>query len=315
MPTVRSPLFRIVGTVLLVMLVTVAMVIMPRRLSDDMIADLSSLAPDSVDRWMEEAGSDAVYDRETIFDYMNGAGEVYLSFSYREMFVRRYAGPTGEELTLEIYDMGSSSDAFGIFSRARQEDDIGIGQGSEYRSGYLNFWKGRFFITAYTYDENEDSRAALLALGRSIASAIPETGPPPEIVDCLPTGDLLPNTIRYFHLHTDLNRHYFVADENILDLDPEVDAVIASYEREDDYSYLLIVAYPSEERAQTAHRTFADIYMPEAAATGVTQIEDGSWTAAIRTGMSVAVVFDASTADRARQLLADARARMEGAMK
>jgi hypothetical protein len=277
-----------------------------------MTIDLSSLTPASVGDWISDTEDDAAYDRETIFDYMNGAGEVYLSFSYRKMFVRRYTGPNGEELTLEIYDMGSTSDAFGIFSRVRQGDDIGIGQGSEYRSGYLNFWKGRYFITAYTYDEEEGSRAALLVLGRSIESAIQETGALPEIVGHLPAEDLLPNTVRYFHLYTDLNKHYFVADENILDLDSEVEAVIASYERGDDYNYLLIVDYPTDDRAQTAHRTFVDIYMPEAKETGLTQIEDGSWTASIQMGPFIAAVFDASTADRARQLLAATRTRMEG---
>ena len=47
-------------------------------------------------------------------------------------------------------DMGRDSEAFGIFSRNRQGPEAGIGQGSEYRSGYLVLWQGPYFATVYT---------------------------------------------------------------------------------------------------------------------------------------------------------------------
>jgi hypothetical protein len=276
--------------------------------------ELSALVPGSIGDWTPQ-GDDATYDRDTIFEYMNGAGEVYLSFAYTRMFVRRFTNPAQDELTVEVYDMGNPSDAYGIFSRARAEADVGIGQGSEYRSGYLNFWKDRFFVTAYTWTETDETRSALLEIGRMIAEGIPDESDPPLLLTSLPADDLAPHTVRYFHLYTDLNKHYFVADQNILDLDATTEAVIANYETEDDYSFLLVIRYPGEERAERAFAAFMEIYMPDAGDSGTVRIEDGYWASAARTGEFLTAVFDASSSERAQQLLTASRNRIEGVLR
>lgn len=274
--------------------------------------DLSKLVPESAGEWRIE-GEDCLYDRETIFDYMDGAGEVYLSFAYQKLFVRRFTRPPDEELTVELYDMGNPPDAFGIFTRGRAGDDVGIGRDSEYRSGYLLFWKGKYFVIVYTLVENEESKETVFEISRIIADNITEDGAIPDMVSLLPEENLIQKSIRYFHKHTDLNQHYFLADDNILDLGMETEALIANYQEEDIYSFLLIIRYPEVGLARGAFDRFIDIYMPEGRESGIVQIEDGYWTTAASTGAFIIAVFDAPSARRAGQLLAAAKEHIEGA--
>ena len=66
--------------------------------------------------------SSLTYDREAIFDYINGAGEVYRSYAFRDVLVARYARDSGDEVTVELFDMGLTEDAYGVFSYARESE-------------------------------------------------------------------------------------------------------------------------------------------------------------------------------------------------
>ncbi len=184
--------------------------------------DFSRLIPARVGDWTA-AGKDAVYDRKTLYDYMDGGAEVYLAFDFRQVFARKYAGPGGKEISLDIYDMGSSAEAYGIFSCDREDPGAGIGQGSEYGFGLLRFHQGRFFVTVMTAEEGEDAGKAVLDIGRAVAKELGPPGPGPDMVGYLPRDSLRPDRTSYFHANVNLNNRYFVASENILGLDRSTD--------------------------------------------------------------------------------------------
>ncbi len=274
--------------------------------------DLSELVPERIGTWSNY--EDSIYDKETIFRYMNGAGEVFLSFAYEHMFVRRFSKSDDleEELTVEIYDMGKPSDAFGIFTRFRSGEDTGIGSKSSYTKGNLNFWKDRYFVIVFALMETEESKKDIFEISGSIAQKIEEEGELPVVVSLLPPDELIEDSVKFFHLHTDLNRHYFVSDENIFNLNQSVDSVIAIYRQDGNYTYLLISRYLDVRSAQDSHENFIDIYMPESKESGILQIEDGLWIATTRSEEFIVTVFDAATPESARQLLETARSRIEG---
>ena len=267
-------------------------------------ASLDTLLPAPPDGWRLD-GEDAPYDRETIFEYMNGAGEVYLSFAYRGMIVRRLIDDDGNEIVIELYDMGIGADAFGIFARNWSGEEAGIGQNSEYRSGYLLFWQDRYFCTVFTYGENEKTEATIFELGKAISGKIGQESPLPPILALLPEEKLDRSSIRYFHLYTDLNQHYFVADENILDLGPETNAVLAQYSGEKHPAFLMIIAYPTSAQATAAFAAFTSAFMPESNGKPL-QIEDGTWASAEQSGTHITAVFDASSREQAQNLLMQA---------
>jgi hypothetical protein len=207
--------------------------------------------------------------------------------------------------------MGSSSDAYGIFTRNLGGEEAGVGQGSEYRSGHLYFWKGRYFASVFPTKRIAEPEQPVFAIGKALAARIPDVGPVPGIVALLPSRDRVKRSIRYFHEHTDLNQHYFVADENILNLGTNTEAVLANYRHEDAILYLLVIRYPEPKAAQAAHEQFLDLWLPEAKGPGRARLEDGTYVASARVGLYLVAVFDAPDEEQAARLLAQAKVMIE----
>lgn len=267
---------------------------------DEGEVNMRELVPEEIHGWIMQDEVE-IYDRETIFDYIDGAGEIYLMYAFRKVAVFRLVGAAEPDISVEVFDMGSSGDAFGIFSHAREGEELGIGQGSEYRGGVLCFWKAHFFVCIVPQNETAETKKAVGDLARKIAGNIPLIGAKPELLDCLPEDGLVGNTVRYFHRHTSLNYHYFVASENILQLGEHTQAVLAQYEPEQ--GSLLCIRYQNQQQAKDALDTFVTSYVPEARETGIVQIDDGKWVAAEQSGNFVLVVFDASTKTAGENLM------------
>ena len=277
---------------------------------------MNELVPREMHGWTMQ-GSDETYNRKTIFDYIDGAGEVYLAYGFKELLVRNFANqdePNEPEVTVELFDMGSSEDAFGIFSHSREGEEGEIGQGSQYQAGLLFFWKARFFVCVLAKQETPAAKQAVMALGEAIANAIPERGSKPRLLNLLPEEGLIQQSIRYFHTHPMLNYHYFVATENVLKLDANTSGVLAQYQHPEGKSYLLLIDYPTPSQAKAAYENFLASYMPEANNAGAVQTENGKWTAArmqVSRPKLIPVVFDAATLARTEALLGAVHKKLE----
>lgn len=264
---------------------------------------LKSLVPPEVEGWKAEA-KDVIYDPETIFEYIDGAGEVYRSYNFKSLLSRRFQKAGQSDIIVDLFDMGSSEDAFGVFTHDLDGEDAYLGQGGNYKGGLLSFWKGRYFISIFAEKETAETKAALFALGKPIASAIGQEGAKPALLALLPVGFREEKSIRYFHNHLILNYHFFVSEDNILNLDQTTDAVLAESGPKGQNGVLLLVRYSDTKRASNAQKNFMEHYMPDARSRGLVQTEDNKWTSAVLLGNLVAVVFGAPTAESAKDILA-----------
>src|SRR5512136_1462432 len=125
-------------------------------------------------------GKDEKYNSGTLFDYMDGAAELYLAYGFQNLTVHRFEKSSQPAVTVELYEMASSEDAYGVFSFERQDEAVGIGQGSEFGGGLLRFWKGKYFVSIYADGEGVEVESAILKMGRVSANSIPETGLEPK---------------------------------------------------------------------------------------------------------------------------------------
>ncbi|MBN1224411.1 MAG: hypothetical protein JXB23_14280 [Candidatus Aminicenantes bacterium] len=264
--------------------------------------ELEALLPGEINGW--KSGEDRIYDPDTIFDYLNGSGEVYRAFNFRRLLARPFFKEDRQKIIADIFDMATDKDAFGIFSHGYEGEDAGIGQGSSYAAGLLSFWKGRFFISLYAVEETEESKEALFALARRIAFAIKQKGRIPKVVSFLPPEGLGRTSIRYFHNHLILNYHFFVADANILHLDQNTEVVLGFYEEHGERYALLLIVYPEEGEAKKAFASFLNAYMPDASEEGIVRTEDGKWTAGKQVGDLLILVFNAFSGLHSQKVLA-----------
>ena len=258
--------------------------------------------PKEISGWQAE-GQDEFYNRETVYGYIDGGAELYLTYDFQTVFARRYLKPNAPEIVLEIYDMNSSKDAYGIFSSERQDEEVGIGQDSEYGGGLLRFWKDKYFISILSIGDEEIAKPAVFELGEKVAEVIPASGDRPDIVKYLPQENLIKNKIRFFHTHTILNRQYYLSNENILNLDRKTDCVFAPYQIGPKKSYLLLIRYLNQSQANKAHKSLLANYLPEAQSTGFVKLENGRWTMVKTANQFLMIVFEAPEKQCASDLL------------
>ena len=164
--------------------------------------------PKQLSGWSAEP-KDHIYDDKTIFRYINGAAEVYKAYNMKQCLSRRYVIDDGPDIVLDIFDMSTPEDAFGVFTHDTDGKPIKIGQAGRIRPGWLSFWKHRFFVSIYTEEETEAAEKAVLALGGKVASLIQKKGSKPTIVSRLPNGGLQADDIRYLHHPIILNYHFY----------------------------------------------------------------------------------------------------------
>jgi hypothetical protein len=266
--------------------------------------EVQKFLPRDINGWKAIA-TDRFFDQESIFDYIDGSGEVYRSYNFKILFVRQYDKPKQPAITVDFFDMGSSADAYGVFTHDYEDEEIGIGQGSSYLAGSLAFWKDRYFVSIWAEEETESSKRAIMDLGKAIESAIPQEGEKPQLLKYLPQANLNTKKIRFLHSYIVLNYHYFVADENILHLNQETDVVLAEYNFAEIKSHLLLIQYPASQLAEKAYANFISHYLPEAAKEATVQLEDGKWTATKLKNDKLIIIFDAATKTIAEKIIND----------
>jgi hypothetical protein len=251
------------------------------------------------------------YVGRAIYDYMDGAGEVFLAFNFRQLTVLRFERPDHPPLIAELYEMGSPADAFGVFSFDRQDPDAHIGQGSEFGGGLLRFWKGKYFASIYGEGEGSDQERAVLEIGKRLAAAIEERGEPPRLMEALPPAGQVEGSARFVRSHVLLNQKCFVSNRNILGLGPDTEAALARYDLGKERTCLVVVRYPDQAKAEAAFTGFNGASKPEAPGRAVTRTEDGTWTGAELRGTHVVIALRASDERSARRLMEEAAARLK----
>jgi hypothetical protein len=264
--------------------------------------DLALLLPGAVKDWKVVA-KDQIYNRDNLYDYIDGGAELYLSYGFKKVINRTYARPGQPDMVADLFDMETSQNAYGVFTHARETVDDTFGQGSQYAEGLLLFWKDRYYVSILTIPETIESKKAIFDLARKIETAIAKEGPLPDILNLLPKQSLVEESIRYFRHYVWLNSHYFVADQNILHINENTDALLAKYGEGKKRYLLLLVKYRKDKDAKRAYSDFVKYYLPELSKGPAVQIEDGTWTACQLAGDLLIIVFNAPLRNKALQMI------------
>ena len=244
-----------------------------------------------------------------IFKYIDGAGEVYLAYNFRQLAVRRFERQDHPAVIAEVYEMGTPADAFGVFSFDRQDHEAGIGQGSEFGGGLLRFWKGRHFVSIYGEGEGKEQEQAVLEIGRKLASSIVGTGEPPRLIRALPGERRIEGSVKFVRSHVLLNQRCFISHENILRLEADTEAVFARYDFGIEKTFVLLVGYPGEARLRSAFAAFGKAYGLDAG--GMAQAGDGTWTGAETEGPTIIIALHAPKVEVVRQLIDATKMRLK----
>lgn len=271
----------------------------------------------------EHSLSDSVgkVDSRNIFEYMDGAGELYLGYQFDHLDVNEYKKAEKSSILVELYFMKSSGDAFGLLSLDWGGESISLNNLPQYEStssvapssralygaGLLRIWADHIYARVMAYQVTPDAEAAVFAIGRAIAANRNNPVPPPllQVVPDFENSDLklLNDRIQFFRSYLVLNSFYYLSHQNILKLDLSTEAVAATYEimaktGEPKRVQFLVVKYKNAERARQALHHFYEMYLPEQQESYAQEnnshfyeVENG-WVGYLIIGEYVTLVFD-----------------------
>jgi len=289
--------------------------------------------PKTIGVWTRPDAAQRI-DSTNIFQYMNGAGELYLAYGFDHLEVYEYAADQQDSILVEVYFMTTSDDAFGLLSLDWGGEPVTVQSKSSlqsaltvgppvralYGGGLLRIWADTIYARVMAYRETAESKKTVLSLGRTIA-ANRKMPAEPELLTILPETmnsewKLQRDRIGYFRSHLVLNSLYYLSHKNILHLDHSTEAVTASYENmlkagASKPVQVLFVKYATLERARKALDNFHDVYLhdypkgfdPSTANThtNVFKIEDG-WVGYTLEGTCLAIVFECPNKESAHMM-------------
>jgi hypothetical protein len=243
------------------------------------------------------------YTGESLFDYINGGAELYLSYGLVGMTGCKYNGEGLPQITVEVYEMTGAKNAFGVFTQNRDKDEHDYGQGSQSYNDFILFWKDRYFVIVTTQKSAPESREAIRHIASLVDKAIPGRGEIPALVSRLPQEELAPGGVLYFHHYIWLNAYLFIADYNIVNISDDTDALLAKYGPADARCYLLLVEYPDRAAAEAAGKQLKEKYAPEwTADKPFVRLEDETWFTLLVKENRLAAVFNGHSSAQVERL-------------
>lgn len=260
--------------------------------------------PETIEQW-NKSGNVAVYDGDSLYTYINGGAELYISYQFLSLISQPYVNAEGEEIKIDIFDMGVPQNAYGVFSHSLEmvDDFVNSDIESEYGGGLLTFWKGRYYVSILAYPETESRKRLVQQLARNIAAQIDEQSVKPQIVSLLPEDMIQPNSIRYFSHHTWMNMYHFFSHENLLHIDEDTEVAMAKYRvGTTKPAVLIILNYPDETAAAAAHNSFKHNFMDDVQ--DDYRVGDNDlWTGCARNENMLVIVVDAPSLSSAQRLV------------
>lgn len=149
---------------------------------------------------MQSAGTPQTYFPETLFEYIDGAAEIYLSYDFKELIVAEYKkSGSSDSVAVEIYDMGNHKNSFGIYSAERYPDNefLSLGTQGYVEEGTLNFLVGRYYVKLLCFDCGDRRDKWLRDFSEGIVNRVENKGGFPAYLKAFPQEGLIPNTEKF----------------------------------------------------------------------------------------------------------------------
>ncbi len=178
------------------------------------------------------------YNTENLYEYINGAADAYLAYGFKLLLSRDFSWQD-LTFTVDIYDMGSRINAFGMYKteRPKSATDLGLGVEGVVSPPYqCLLLKGTYYVKVNAYEGEFDESSGYLVV-KAIAAALEGSKALPEELELLPEENRVDESEGY-------NREAF------LGISALNRCVYATYQKEDQ-TYRQFVVLPSEKEPVT----------------------------------------------------------------
>jgi hypothetical protein len=156
--------------------------------------DITGLFP-VFEGWTKKGKPD-LYTPDNLFEYINGAAEVFLSYDFVKLATLTYENNKEHSFTVDVYQHNSDRNGFGIYSQEKPQKGnfLDIGAQGYYEKGVLNFLKGSFYVKMSGFDMGDNDEKVLTTAAKALAKALQGTEDFPVVVKCFPEKGKIANS-------------------------------------------------------------------------------------------------------------------------
>jgi hypothetical protein len=194
------------------------------------------------------AGAVETFDRENLYDLVDGQADAFFAYRFEQVAVQSYENAGGAVLRVEVWQLATPADAYGLFTTSISGTPVAIGNDGDADPGRrLAFWQDRYYVQVHARQELGD--ADLQGFAEVVSVALLAGGGRPALVDRLPPDGLVERSAIFFHEEISIQNELWLGGENLLGLGPETDGVLARYDADGGVARLLLVQYPNAQAA------------------------------------------------------------------
>lgn len=170
-----------------------------------------------------QSGEIQTFIPKTLYEYINGAADLYLAYDFEELKVAEYQNEKKASVTIDVYRHKTPVDAFGIYSQERLPNanylDAGVQGYCEKNT--LNFLSGNYYVKINSFNTGADDQEILFAFAKMVSANLGEKGAVPPILTAFPGEGKVTNSekfiskkfLGYAFLHSAFTADYELPDK------------------------------------------------------------------------------------------------------
>ena len=137
--------------------------------------------------WRQD-GKTQVFSPKTLYEYINGAADLYLSYEFQDLQVAEYKGEKKTGVTVEVYRHKDPIQAFGIYSQERLANAkfLDLGAQGYYEPNVMNYLTGPYYVKINGFNTGEDDEKVLMPFAKMVAEVLGEKTSLPPILSSFP---------------------------------------------------------------------------------------------------------------------------------
>jgi hypothetical protein len=147
----------------------------------------------------KQSGDIQTYIPPTLYEYINGAADLYLMYDFEELKVAEYLNERKASVIVDVYRHKTSTHAFGIYSQERlpNANFIDVGAQGYIENNVFNFLTGPYYVKISSYNTGSEDREVLLAFAKKVSENLGKKGTLPSILTTFPAEGKVENSEKF----------------------------------------------------------------------------------------------------------------------
>jgi len=149
----------------------------------------------------KQSGEIQTFIPKTLFEYINGAADLYLMYDFQELKVAEYLNEKKASVIIDIYRHKTPTHSFGIYSQERhpKANFINVGAQGYIEEEILNFMAGPYYVKITGYKIESGWREVLISFAKKVLENLGEKGTLPTLLNSFPRDGKVKNSEKFIN--------------------------------------------------------------------------------------------------------------------